>query len=291
MLCVSFSYGQDAGADAAKATLQTGVRQFQAKQYASAQATLLKVDRKALDKGDRDVLARYLIQVGPAVKSQSTARSALAAAEKSLAANRLDEAREGFAAAAASPWLTADEKNAAGKQLALVKQRKAAAAVKTPDKQPVQPVADGATDAVARIKARRAKARDYLNKGKEAYKKGNYEQAKSYFRQAIELAPDLVEAQRGFDDAHASSAKFSTGRSLVTRIHRERAILRRATETDIAVALQRAEDTLAKADSKKPKPKAPYSAMIIPGGEVIHRQTGKLDPHGLRVQLVKVFQR
>jgi len=41
----------------------------------------------------------------------------------------------------------------------------------------------------------------------------------------------------------------------------------------------------------KPKAKAPYSAMIIPGGEVIHTQTGKLDPKGLRAQLVKVLQR
>ena len=41
----------------------------------------------------------------------------------------------------------------------------------------------------------------------------------------------------------------------------------------------------------KSKPKAPYSVMIIPGGEVIHTQTGKLDPRGLRAQLVKVFQR
>jgi thiol-disulfide isomerase/thioredoxin len=41
----------------------------------------------------------------------------------------------------------------------------------------------------------------------------------------------------------------------------------------------------------KSKPKAPYSAMIIPGGEVIHTQTGKLEPKGLRAQLVKVFQR
>ncbi|MDP6546724.1 MAG: thioredoxin family protein [Phycisphaerae bacterium] len=41
----------------------------------------------------------------------------------------------------------------------------------------------------------------------------------------------------------------------------------------------------------KSKAKAPYSAMIIPGGEVIHTQTGKLDPKALRAQLVKVFQR
>jgi hypothetical protein len=46
----------------------------------------------------------------------------------------------------------------------------------------------------------------------------------------------------------------------------------------------------AKADGKT-KPKAPYSAMIIPSGEVIHTQSGRLDPQGLRVQLVKVFQR
>ena len=46
----------------------------------------------------------------------------------------------------------------------------------------------------------------------------------------------------------------------------------------------------AKADSK-PKPKAPYSAMIFPRGKVVHTQTGTLDPKGLRVQLVKVFQR
>ena len=41
----------------------------------------------------------------------------------------------------------------------------------------------------------------------------------------------------------------------------------------------------------KPKVKAPYSVMIIPGGEVIFTQTGKLDPKALRAQLVKVFQR
>ena len=41
----------------------------------------------------------------------------------------------------------------------------------------------------------------------------------------------------------------------------------------------------------KPKAKAPYSVMIIPGGEVIFTQTGKLDPKALRAQLVKVFQR
>jgi len=44
----------------------------------------------------------------------------------------------------------------------------------------------------------------------------------------------------------------------------------------------------AKPDSK---PTAPYSAMIIPGGEVIHTQTGKLDPKGLRAKLVTVFRR
>ena len=41
----------------------------------------------------------------------------------------------------------------------------------------------------------------------------------------------------------------------------------------------------------KDKPKAPCSVMIIPGGEVIFTQTGKLDPRTLRSQLVKVFQR
>ncbi len=41
----------------------------------------------------------------------------------------------------------------------------------------------------------------------------------------------------------------------------------------------------------KTKAKAPCSVMIIPGGEVIHTQTGKLDPKALRAQLVKVFRR
>jgi len=43
-----------------------------------------------------------------------------------------------------------------------------------------------------------------------------------------------------------------------------------------------------KADSK---PAAPYSVMIIPGGEVIHTQTKKLDPKKLRAKLVTVFAR
>ena len=41
----------------------------------------------------------------------------------------------------------------------------------------------------------------------------------------------------------------------------------------------------------KSKPKPPYSVMIIPGGELIFTQAGKLDPKALRAQLVKVFQR
>jgi thiol-disulfide isomerase/thioredoxin len=39
------------------------------------------------------------------------------------------------------------------------------------------------------------------------------------------------------------------------------------------------------------KPAAPYSVMIIPGGEVIHTQAKKLDPRGLRAKLVTVFRR
>jgi hypothetical protein len=41
----------------------------------------------------------------------------------------------------------------------------------------------------------------------------------------------------------------------------------------------------------KPKPAAPYSVMIIPGGEVIHTQTKKMDARVLRAELVKVFRR
>ena len=56
-----------------------------------------------------------------------------------------------------------------------------------------------------------------------------------------------------------------------------------------------------KTDDAKPKPKpkpkketklaAPYSAMIIPGGEVIFTQTGKLDTRELKSKLVRVFRR
>jgi thiol-disulfide isomerase/thioredoxin len=41
----------------------------------------------------------------------------------------------------------------------------------------------------------------------------------------------------------------------------------------------------------KLKLKAPCSVMIAPYGEVIHTQSGKLDPKALRAQLVKTFQR
>ncbi|MCP4375013.1 MAG: thioredoxin family protein [bacterium] len=37
--------------------------------------------------------------------------------------------------------------------------------------------------------------------------------------------------------------------------------------------------------------KIPCSAMIIPGGEVIHTHSGKLDPKALRAKLVETFQR
>jgi len=127
--CVSPGFAQEAAADKAKALLRQGLEQFQAKQFKQAQATLMnsEADWDALAEAEKKQRDECLDKVGPAVKKQVAAEEALANATKALQGNQLAEAQKGFAIAAASEFLPDAKRKGAQEQLALVKQRMAAA--------------------------------------------------------------------------------------------------------------------------------------------------------------------
>ena len=280
LACGSFCHGQDAGADTATALLQEGLKQFNAKDYQNAQASLLKADkaRKSLTDAERKTLDEYLAKAAAGSRAQAEAKSALAAARKALAANKLDEAEKGFAAAAASEYLTAADKGAAAEQLALVKERKAvAAAMPGPKGKPKVKPAPGlevksapARDPkvaamMARVKADRAKARRLMEAGRNAMKKRDYDHAKTLFKRALGLAPELEEAQRLLKHARAQSGDIVVGKRILTRFEQERRVARQASDVDIATALKRAREILVKPEKNAADFDSADSAVNVAG--------------------------
>ena len=126
------SVAQDAAADQAKALLKQGLDQFKAMEFKDAKATLLKVDSASLGDADKKALEDNLGKVDQAMKEQAAAREAYTKAEDALKAGELDKAKEGFAKASESQYVTAKEKEDAKAQLALVNKRLAATTVVAP---------------------------------------------------------------------------------------------------------------------------------------------------------------
>jgi len=255
-----FCHAQDAAADSAKAMLQKGVEQFATKDFPNAQATLLKVDRTSLSDADRKTLDEYLNKVRPAIQEQAAARSAYTAAQKALAANKLDEAEKGFAAAAASEYLDKATWESAREQLALVKERKQLAAAVAEPKPPTPPTPNastapaGQTDAqemMARVKADRAKARQLIDAGRKAMDQRKFSEAAGRFREALELAPEEAEAQRLLKHALALGQESAAGQRLLTKYEKDRRIKWQAVEVDMAAPLRRAGEVLAKKEKTR----------------------------------------
>ena len=268
LVCGALCYGQDAGADAAKAMLAKGLKQFQAKNYQGAQATLLQANeaRKSLSEAEQKVLDEHLKKAAAASKAQAKDKGVLAAARKALTDNRLDDAETGFAAAAQSEYLTAADKQAATEQLVLVKERKAVAAAMPgrrdkpvpkaaipkvepaakANADPAAPKDTKAANMVARIKAERAKARQLVEAGRAAMAKHDYDEAKKLFEQALALAPEMEEARRLLKRARIQSGEAAAGQKSLTRLAEIRKINKEASDVDIAVAMKRAQEILAK---------------------------------------------
>ena len=255
-----FCHAQDAAADSAKAMLQKGTEQFATKDFPNAQATLLKVDRTSLSDADRKTLDEYLNKVRPAIQEQAAARSAYAAAQKALAANKLDEAEKGFAAAAASEYLDEATWKSAREQLALVKERKQLAAAVAEPKPPTPPTPNASTapagqtnaqEMMARVKADRAKARQLIDAGRKAMDQRNFNEAAGHFQKALELAPEDAEAQRLLKHALALGQESAAGQRLLTNYEKDRRIKWQAVEVDMAAPLRRAGEVLAKKEKTR----------------------------------------
>ena len=115
--CCSPALGQEADADEAKALLEKGLKQFEASDFATAKVTLLKVDRDALSDADKQVLDAHLNKVDTAIGNQREARQALRQAEQALKSKDYDAAIKGFATAAASGYLSPEERRNAQARL------------------------------------------------------------------------------------------------------------------------------------------------------------------------------
>ena len=132
-------FAQEANADKAKSLLKQGTAQFEARDYAQAQASLLKADNlDALTGSDKTALDGLLVQVAPAIRKQLAAREAFRTGEKALKAGRFDESKKQFGIAASSKFLQPEQIKDAKAELAFVEVKiKAAAAAAKPAPVPV----------------------------------------------------------------------------------------------------------------------------------------------------------
>ena len=131
VLTVTLSFGtafaQDADADSAKADLEKGIQLFKDLDFKEAKAAFLSVDRDLLDEDDQDVLDDYIVRSDEALTAQMADMEAFNDAEEARGEGRWDDARKGYAQAAASEFLPEQMRTTAKAQLAVVNDRAAAA--------------------------------------------------------------------------------------------------------------------------------------------------------------------
>ena len=257
--------GQDAQTDQAQALLKQGIKHFQAREYAQAQATLLKVNRDKLTDSDRKRLDAYLDKVNVAVKKQAADMEAYDAGVEALKANRLEEARRLFQRVAKSSYVAEQTRKDARAQAALVAAKIKAAralaqAVPTapsrtqpgarPSTAPTKTVAPVATTqpALERVRAQEMQARidaakALILQGNEALDADRVSEAIKYFEQAVQVAPEYYPARERLEFARSFVGK--TGKpSAVGRLQRMLQIRRQETETRYAQALRRAREAI-----------------------------------------------
>jgi len=117
LMSAGSAYGQDADADKATESLNTGMRQIRELDYSGAKATLLQVDRNRLSDAQRKQLDEKLRGLDSAIQKQHEAKEAYLAGEKALKARDLPEARRQFRVVAESPYVTPELRGAAQAEL------------------------------------------------------------------------------------------------------------------------------------------------------------------------------
>ncbi len=113
-------WGQAAEGDRARALLEQGIALYEAKDFISAQETLLKVDRSKLSATERKNLDSYLQQARQAAREQASASQAYESAQQALKRGDLARAKTLFEQAADSKSLPEPVRLDARAQRALV---------------------------------------------------------------------------------------------------------------------------------------------------------------------------
>lgn len=203
LLAIAFPCpAQDASSDQAKALLKQGTEQFNNLDFSAAKASLLQVDKKYLTPEEARTLASYLGRVDEAIRQQANALEAYRSAEDALKAGQLENARQGFAAAAGNEYLPGSKRQQAKEQMDLVcrKIQAAGASAAGPTgeamlaSQPTNPETEQRMMQV--VAARKEQVQGLLSQGDDAMSKGQFTRAAELYDQALSLQPDLEETKQ-----------------------------------------------------------------------------------------------
>jgi type II secretory pathway component GspD/PulD (secretin) len=266
---VNPTFAQDSAASDASAMLKQGLAQYKALEFAPAKAILLKVDASALTPADKKALDDSLAKVDDAIKQQSQARDAFAKAEEALKGNDLAKAKENYAQAAASEYLTQAERKDAAAQLAQVDQRLKANAATTLAEKPQAPAtaaapaatqdaevaaaagADKVTtkpsaDALDAVQANRSqKARELLAEGKAALDDNKPDVAVVSLERAVALSPNDAQAQTLLEQARALLAKQTpSDKTVLSSLEESRKVSRQVSDLEFAKAISLSNERL-----------------------------------------------
>ncbi len=271
LVFASTAIAQDQATDDAKALLKQGLAQYKAFDFKSAQATLLKAKdkEKSLEDADQKTLNDVLDKVGGAIKQQAADRETYDAAEASVKAGKLAEAKVGFEKAAASEFLGDAERKDAKAQLAAVVAKLKAAGDTTPAlANETKPVAEGGpvaetspsgetpstqtakTPTASAIEAleagRAAKVQDLIAQGTAAMNKGQADEAAKLFQRAVDLDKNNKEAQVLLAKAQSQVATPSP----IDQLARDRDVARQMADLEFEKNIKQATELEAKAKSE-----------------------------------------
>lgn len=248
---------QDAAGDQAKALLTKGLEQYDAQEYVTAKATLLQVDRSALEAAQQKTLDERLAAVDTAIREQAAARDAIASAEQAIKDNNLAKAKDSLTRAAGSAYLTPAERKDASAQLAQVDGKLKAAGAETSTERPVAVAAateaapqTNAEEALTMLREKRSvTAQAYVVEAKAAIEQNQPAVAVKKLEQALALVDDpqtrtLLEQARDMQSRQAVE-----GDSALSRMASERQVRKQMAQAEFDQAIKQSNELLAKANA------------------------------------------
>ena len=173
--------------------------EFQKQEYVAAEETLYKVHalKNDLNAQEQKVLVDLLSKVGPAIDGQVVAEAQLKIANKAFKSGDFKTAQKYYSKLQSFAFLKAKDLKSVRKNLQLVKTK-----IQTGDNSPVGADFAGAkTEAKSNVsEVNKARSQSKTAEGKKALAEQEYEKAKLYFGQALELNPSNKEAKAGLEE-------------------------------------------------------------------------------------------